>query len=58
MKLRGRDLFGDTKLNGRCDFMTKKKIKQFIVALAVILLLLNVSEAGERQTEVTFKINL
>ncbi len=38
--------------------MAKKKMKQFIVALAVILLLLNVSEAGERRTEVTFKINL
>ena len=38
--------------------MAKKKMKQFIVALAVILLLLNVSGAGERRTEVTFKINL
>ncbi len=38
--------------------MAKKKMKQFIVALAVILLLLNVSEAGERRTEATFKINL
>lgn len=38
--------------------MAKKKMKQFIVALAVILLLLNVSEAGERRTGATFKINL
>jgi len=38
--------------------MGKKKIGQLILALAVILLLLNVAEAKEKRVEVTFKIDL
>ncbi|MFH1335301.1 MAG: transglutaminase domain-containing protein [Candidatus Zixiibacteriota bacterium] len=38
--------------------MANKEIKWFILGLAVVLLLFNVSEAKEKAIEVTFKLNL
>lgn len=38
--------------------MVKKMIKLFILVLALVPLLFNVSEAKERWVEVTFKIDL